>query len=402
MAVAPDAKKTRQDIWPMVTQSLMTGAKGDIVTLVDAMTGLRVSTMKITDEMAESPNPNARTTWLLKQQSAEVAKAKKFLTEQSPDAPSGDFVRWVRALEVRKTEFPTADRLEGVYFGSPLVVAPEAYSMKSRYPSDAFLFLTDNSMFSTAGKEKSLQKVSIHVVHSPTLIEFSERNRDFHQAKIKRFYGLFVQHLGGNLASFGGSSDHLKNIANVAYPKGNFGQVENGTGKPVVWEVLSPQLERQDMSRQKSLWDSTVQQNTLAPNRQSAALDIGITWNRNVDLDIYVQPPGDVELSYKNTASEKHTGRFVKDIVSLPGTNGFETVVYEADVPLRQLKVYVNHYTGVSREPIDVELRIRVDGSIYAKKFRLPPGQGTQGGGNRDGNPAWVKLDIPQILGFVN
>jgi hypothetical protein len=402
--VAVDSNaKSREDVWPLVTQSLMTAEKGDVVTIVDVENGLRVATFKVTEEMGSSPNPNARTTWLLKQQGTGIANAKKFLMDRNTGLrdPS-DFVRWVRSLELRKTEFPSANRIEAVYFGSPLVSSPEAYSMKNRYPSDDFLFSKDNGLYSTVGKESSLKNVDVHVVHSPGLSEFSERNRDFHQAKIKRFYGLFVQNLGGNLASFSGTSDHLKNVAKVNFQKVNYGAVENSGGKPIVWEVLSPQLERQDTNRQKSLWDATIQRNTIAPIRQVAPIDIGITWNKNVDVDIYVMSPGDKELSYKKTVSEKNDGRFLKDIVSLPGTNGFETVVYDRDVPFRQLRVYINHYSGISREPIDGELRIRIDGVTYAKKFRLPAGQGTGGGGNRDNDPAWLKMDIPQILGITS
>jgi hypothetical protein len=400
VAVTPEAKQTRQDIWPTITQVLMTAPRGDVVTVFDSTSGLRVATIKVTDEMDASPNPNARTTWLMKQQGGEVAKAKKFLADQATASGSGDFVRWIRSLEVRKAEFPGVQRFSGVFFGSPLVTAPEAYSMKNRYPSDAFLFMPDVSLFSTLGKEKALSNVDIHVVHSPGLAEFSERNRDYHQTRIKRFYGLFISTMGGSLASFGGTADHLKNISKTAYPKVSYGAAEKNDGKPIIYEVQSPQLERQDTGRQKSLWEGTIDKNPTAPTRQSAPFDIGITWNRNVDLDIYVMPPGDKELSFQKTTSEKYNGRFLKDIVSLPGTNGFETVVYDSDVPFRELRVYINHYAGASNEPIDGELRIRIEGATYAKKFRFPPGQGTRGQGSRDSSPAWMKIEIAKVVGL--
>lgn len=400
IAVSPDATQRGKEVWSLATNILMTGNSGDIVTLVDSKGGLRMSTLKITEEMASSPNPNARTTWLIKQQTAEVGRAKTFLGNPSASNGSGDFVRWVRSLELRKTEFPGVNKVEAVHFGSPLVTQPEAYSMVNRYPSDAFLFKADNSLFSTIGKEKTLQGITIHIVHSPGLMEFSERNRDYHGQKIRRFYGLFVGNLGGNLASFSGTADHLKSILTTNFPKVDYGQVENRDGKPVIFEVLTPQLEASDEKRQSSLWANKIQANPPPPQRTTAPFDIGITWNQNTDLDLYAMPDGDQELSFQKTASTKYVGRFVKDITALPGTNGFETITYDGDVPLRSVRVYVNHYAGTASVPTEVELRVRTGGATFFKKFRLPPGQGTRGAGNRESNPAWFKVDLAQVLGI--
>ena len=400
IAVSPDAAQRGKDVWSLATTVLMTGNSGDIVTLVDSKGGLRMSTLKITEEMASSPNPNARSTWLMKQQAAEVKKAKTFLDNPSASNGSGDFVRWVRSLELRKTEFPGVDKVEAVHFGSPLVTQPEAYSMVNRYPSDAFLFQSDSNLLSTIGKEKSLQGMNLHVVHSADLKEFSERNRDLHQKKIHRFYGFFIGNLGGNLASFAGTSDHLKAVATTKFPKLDYGVVENRDGKPVVYEILTPQLEKRDASRQNSLWESKIDKNPQSPQRTTAPFDIGISWNQNLDLDLYVMPDGDQELSFQKTSSAKYAGRFVKDITALPGTNGFETITYDGDVPLRLVRVYVNHYAGTSNVLTEVELRIRTGGATFFKKFRLPPGQGTRGAGNRESNPAWFKVDLAQVLGI--
>lgn len=392
--------KSRPEIWPLVTQILMTAPRGDAVTVFDPSAGLRIATFSVSEEMANSPNVNARTTWLLKQQPNEVMKAKRFLLEKSVSTGAGDFVRWVRSLEMRKSEFANVTRVAGIFLGTPLVTSPEAYSMQNRYPSDAFLFLQDANLLTTIGKDKALSNIDVHVVHSAALSEFSERNRDFHQNKLKRFYGLFVSQMNGNLASFGGSADHLRNIVSTTYSKQNWGDADKSSTKPIIFEVISPTLERQDEGRQKNLWDGRIDKNPNAPNQQSATFDMGITWNQNVDLDIYVMPVGDIELSYKQTSGAKYKGRFVKDIMSRPGTNGFETVVYESAVPLKSIQVYVNHYSGNSTTQIEGELRVRIDGATYAKKFILNSVVGTLGRGNRDQNAGWLKIDLAQVLGI--
>lgn len=399
VAVMPDAK-IRTEIWPMVSQILMTAAAGDAVTIMDPSTGLRIASFKVTEEMASSPNANARTVWLVKKQPGEVLKAKKFLLEKTASGGSGDFVRWSRSLEIRKTEFANVTRISGIFFGSPLVAAPEAYSMKHRYPSDAFLFLKDASLFSTVGKEQSLRNVDVHVVHSANLSEFSDRNPDFHHAKIKRFYSFFVNHMGGNLASFGGSSDHLRNIVAGTFPKPTGLEVDRSSTKPIVYEVNSPMLEREDAAHQKNLWEGTIEKNPSPPSRPMAKAEMGITWNQNVDLDIYVMPTDDLELFYQKTSSSKFKGRFIKDIMSRPGTNGFETVIYDAELPLKSIQVYVNHYSGSSTSPIEGEFRIRIDGATYSKKFVLNSPNGTSGKGNRDQHPAWLKIDVAKAMGL--
>lgn len=78
VAVSPEATQRGKEIWSLATNILMTGNSGDVVTLVDSKGGLRIATLKISEEMASSPNPNARTTWLMKQQAIEVGRRRPF------------------------------------------------------------------------------------------------------------------------------------------------------------------------------------------------------------------------------------------------------------------------------------------------------------------------------------
>jgi hypothetical protein len=389
-----------QDAWAIATSVLMTGAQGDIVTLVDAGSGQRKATLKVSEEMAASPNQNARSVWLTKQQAAEFSNAKTFLLNTSPTTTSGssNFLRWVRSLELRRMEFQKATRFDAIYLGSPLVTQPEAYSMVNRYPSDAFLANADSLFAVDKSKTLPLKGITVHVVHSVGLQEFSERNRDFHREKIKRFYGLFIDGLGGNLATFAGNIDHLKSISGATFPRVDYG-APNRAEKPVIYEVITPQLEAMDDARQNSLWANKIGANPPPPKETFSPVDIGITWNRNIDLDLYVKPEGDQELSFKQTASTKHGGRFLRDITSLPGTNGFETITYDSAVPLRTMQVHVNHYAGSAVAPIEIELRVRTNGQTYFRKFSLPPGTGTRGGGAREGT-SWMKIPIQQVLGL--
>ena len=397
-AVMPEAKQ-RPEIWPSITEALMTAKKGDAIILTDPRAGSRVAGVTISEEVAEAPSPQARTNWLTKKYGGQIAQMKRFLTTtEASQTGTGSFTRFVRDLELLKTEFP-GQPIQAAFYGSPLQLEPAALSMVNRYPADNLLLIRD-SIFCVVGHEHALQGVTVHVVHSPNLSEFSERNRDFHEEKVKRFFGMFIEEQGGNLASFSGSAEHLRRIATANYPKVDYGHPEMGDGKPVIFEVLSPAIERHNKSLHAGLWDARTVPIKPPPSRPSAPLDISITWSRNIDLDIYVKAENDAELYFARTASATYGGRFLNDIRSLPGTNVFETVTYAGDVPLKSLQVYINHYAGASDAPVEIEVRIRVLGSIYAKTVHLAAGHGSKGGGDRNHDPSWVRVNAAEIMGL--
>jgi hypothetical protein len=396
-AVAPDGK-LREDLWPMITSVILNAQKGDVITLVDAKNSSRVGTIKITDEIAEAPNPTAKATWLTKQQGDQVNRMKAFLKSPSEPNASADFARYVRSLELRKSEF-SGYPVQAVFVGSPLSTQPDVYNMRGRYLSDAFLINPDTP-FSTGGKQTAIRGVTFHVLHSAAATEFSDKNRDLHYNKTRRFIGLYVGGLGGSLATFSGDVSHLKSLLKTQFNRTDYGTPEMGDGKLRIFEVLEPRLQREDENRQSKLWQDRLDKNPSPPSSSKSPLDIGLNWDKNVDVDLFVQADGDSEIFYGRQTSERYGARFLKDITNLPDSKGFETVTFSKDTPIRNLKVFINHYSGTSSQPIGGELRIRFDNKIYFKTFQLPPGNGTQGRGDRMNHPAWIKVDISSIVGL--
>ncbi len=396
-AIAPDARG-RQDIWPTVTGVVLNGSKNDVVIVYDLMSRKRVATLRVTEEMALAPNLNAKSIWLMKHQAADIASLKQFFTDKGQDSASMDLASYLKELPLRKQEFPK-DKVQSVFVGSPLVKYPDAYSMVNRYPTDAFL-LTADSPFSTLGKSSALHDITIHVVHSADASEFSAKDKNLHHAKVNRFYGIFVGRMGGNLATFSGSLDHLKNVGSHVFPKVGYGPLVPGDGKLRVVEVTDPRIDLEEQKRQASLWQAPVTKKPLAAGTTKGLIDVGITWDRNVDLDIYVRADGDRELFYGDPGSERYGGRLIKDITSLPASRGFETVTFAKEVPLKNLRVHVNHYAGRTTEPINVDFRIRVNGEVFFNRLQLPAGEGTQGGGARQRHPAWIEINVPVLLGM--
>ena len=398
-AIASDGK-SREDLWPLITSVILNGHKDDVVTLVNAQNSSRVATIKVTEEIAEAPTVKAKATWLTKQQGEQIQRMKQFLTSTTGQgAAHADFARYVQSLELRKTEF-NGYNIQAVFVGSPLSTQPDNYSMRGRYLSDSFISHPETP-FSTVGKQAALRSVNVHVLHSPAAMEFSEKNRDLHQTKVRRFVGLFVSGLGGNLATFSGDGSHLKTLLTTQFNRQSYGTPEASDGKLRVYDIVEPRLVREDEKRQISLWDSRIDKNPSPPARGSKSpIDIGITWDKNVDLDVYVKADGDNEIFYGFTSSETYGARFLKDITTLPESRGYETVTFSKDTPLANLKVFINHYAGTSNQPINGELRIRIDDKIYAKTFQFRAGSGTRGRGNRNVDAAWIPMNISTIVGL--
>ncbi|MHB9118334.1 MAG: hypothetical protein ACYC2R_08665 [Burkholderiales bacterium] len=401
LAVAPEAKTSRaSDIKNLLTQILVTASPGDTVSIYDAGGGRRVGAVTIPDEVPTDVPANVKMTWIMKLQGSALVGMVHFLNAPPPQGSSGNLMRYLSDLQNRLTDSSSGHaKKKIVYFGNPVVSFPQAYSLIDRYPSDAFLLTPDNP-YSTVGRSRALAGMEIHIIHSANWAEFSRNDPTLHHEKLQSFFGKNIAQQGGQLLSFTGNVDQLAKLTTAEFPKMAYGTPQLGQGKLLLYPVLTPQIKRDDEVTQATLWATAIGKNPPPPQRGAAPLDIGITWDKNVDLDIYTKVEDDVELSYKQQSAEKYGARFLKDITTLPDARGFETVTYAKPVPLNHFRVYINHYAGGSASPINIEVRMRVDGKIYFKKYHLNPGHGTLGGGNRDGSPEWLKVNIPEVLGL--
>jgi len=239
----------------------------------------------------------------------------------------------------------------------------------------------------------------VHIIHSPNLAEFSSVDKDLHESKIRRFYALFIDRMGGALMTFSGACDHLGKLKSAQYQKISFADFDKGNGKLNIYELKSAKTFEAEQVLQANLWKHNIETNPAAPsiNKLVGPVEIGLRWNKNIDLDLYAKH--DDELSFHQTASERYGGRYLQDIRVSPKT-AYETIIYTKPVNLRDLKIFVNHYEGAATGPIDVEVRIRADGRIYFAHFKMPGGSGTRGGGIRSGT-GWHQVDPLNVVGLT-
>lgn len=401
VAIAPEAKGQMKDIEGLLNQLFLDMDPGDTLIVSNAFDQRRIATLTLSDKL-EQQAASVKMKLMLKlypQELSRIASFLKSLPQQPPDA-TANLPRYLHSLEHRRAEFP-GKNMRLIYFGSPVVREPEFVSMVNRYPSDSHLVQPDN-LYSTVGRGELLKGVDVHLIHSTSFGEFSAVDRDLHQQKLRRFYALMIQRMGGSLKSFTGAPDHLAKLKTAQYPTIAYNDIDSSDGKLRIYELKPPTVLKEESAIQTNLWQQASIGKSPPPGISSGPIDIGITWNRpNVDIDLYVQAEGEPELSYKQTLSTK--GKHIKDITSQSETaKGFETVTYASPVAVGRLKVFVNHYAGnTAGQPTEVEVRVRFAGHIYSKKLQLSPGSGTHGGGDRNTSGAWARIDVPEILGSL-
>tara|TARA_R110002050_G_scaffold299493_1_gene465341 strand:- start:2258 stop:2596 length:339 start_codon:yes stop_codon:yes gene_type:complete len=74
-------------------------------------------------------------------------------------------------------------------------------------------------------------------------------------------------------------------------------------------------------------------------------------------------------------------GQLYKDYVTAPKNTlrGFETIALSKPVQLDQVKMAVNFYSGAAPTGASFEVRMELDGQVYAKRYSLSATQGNRG-----------------------
>lgn len=397
LAVSPEARRDparNQEIVKYIGEVLLRLAPGDtlVVTDADGDKATRVATLTPSTKIKDGLPPATRNEFLLKLHQAELGAIGGFLRAPAPADRHGHLARYLLSLEYRRAEFGDA-ALKVVYFGSPVSV-DSRFSLTDRYPADSVL-VSPETPFGIVNRGEMLRGADIHVIHAASG-DFSRRAPDLQREKLRRFYALMVSRLGGSLGSFSGTPDHLSSITTANFAPIAYEDFAPGDGKPAFFEILPPAVVSEGRRLQSALWEAPL---SSRPPAATATIEaVGITWNRNVDLDLYVRAEGDDELYFLRTSS-RLGGKFLQDITTAPGAKVFETVTHSGQAPLAGMNIYVNHYSGKATEPIEVKLRIRAGGQVYTTTFRLPAGNGTRGGGDRARSASWQRVDVMKAVG---
>ena len=278
--------------------------------------------------------------------------------------------------------------------GSPLYqdVKEPAFSMVDGYfPSDGHLLATrDQSVFGVRDKSDPAAPLIVHWVYfgDPWV-------SDLHQEKITRFWTLYLQKRGGELAGLSGDLP----TALEAF-RDNAGRPPE-TSKRWALDTDQTKVEMLRITRDVPATDwltgdlpsATV---SPAPATMVGPMRIGIRWSQNIDLDLYTTPrPGAETLFFQHPHSPE--GYYYKDHRSSPGRE-WEFVEFTNPVDARQVEAFVNFYKGSAPGGPHGEVRVEFDGRIYSAPFAIEADHGNRGRSGHNQQDFWTRIPIQHIL----
>jgi hypothetical protein len=281
--------------------------------------------------------------------------------------------------------------------GSPLYqdAKEPAFSMVDGYfPSDGHLQASrEQSVYGFSGDNTVFPPLIVHWIYfgDPWL-------NDLHKEKVTRFWTLYLERRGAQLAAFTGDLP----IALQSFRQPGTA----GVTSPNHWTVDTAQkkIEMLRVSRGVTIADWLTRDTLPAgaqapPSIMVGPMKIGIRWKETIDLDLYATPrPGAETLYFEHVRSPE--GYYYKDHRSSPGRE-YEFIEFESAVDVREVEAYVNFYKGACPGGARGEVRIEFAGRIYSHPFFIPADQGNLGRSGRSQEEFWTPIPIQKVLNIV-
>lgn len=333
--------------------------------------------------------------------SAQVQKLKTFLavSNEPPAVAKLDFhdaIRFPQFMDfIGENLNLTNATVVTIVLGSPLYLDEKepGFSMVDGYfPSDGHLLASrEKSVYGRQGCANALHNIVVHFGY------FGDPwASDLHREKVARFWNLFLQKQGAQLASFTGD---LPTIFNAVRRGETF-------GTRTVQDEIDPsqtKLEMLRITRDMGMadWitrDLPANHRSPPPTTTVGPMKIGIRWRGDIDLDIYAKARDDAErLYFQHTRAPE--GYYYKDQRTSPDRE-YEFIEFTHPIDVRDVRAAVNFYQGSMPGGPHGEVRIEFQGRIYTGRFELPAERGNQGREGRSQEEFWSDLNVPEILGL--
>jgi hypothetical protein len=330
-----------------------------------------------------------------------IRELKSFLAQDHPRPPKSSLnfdgaIRLPQFCDFLEDNLPAAapGPLAVLLIGSPLYqdTKEPAFSMVDGYfPSDGHLQAQrERSVFGLREPTNASAPLLVHWVYfgDPWV-------SDLHKEKITRFWTLYLQRRGGQLASFSGDLT----TALQAFRQGR--AAASASAKHWAIDTDQTKIEMLRITRDVPVTDwltreAGTESAPPAPTTITGPMRIGIRWSQNIDLDLYAMPRRGAEtLFFQHTRSPE--GYYYKDHRSSPGRE-FEFIEFETPVDIREVEAFVNFYKGRCAGGPHGEVRIEFDGRIYSAPFAIVAAEGNQGRSGHDQQDFWTRIPIQQIL----
>ncbi len=281
--------------------------------------------------------------------------------------------------------------------GSPLYqdAKEPAFSMVDGYfPSDGHLQASrEQSLYGFSGDSTVAPPLILHWIYfgDPWV-------SDLHKEKITRFWTLYLERRGMQLAAFTG--DLPTALQSFRQP----GAADATAPKHWAVDTAQRKIEMLRVSRGVTMADWLTRDTLPAgaqasPSIRVGPMKIGIRWKERIDLDLYATPrPGAETLYFEHVRSPE--GYYYKDHRSSPGRE-YEFIEFESSVDVREVEAYINFYKGSCPGGARGEVRIEFDRRIYRLPFFIPAEQGNLGRSGPSQQEFWTPIPIQKALNIV-
>lgn len=424
---ALDREKAEQ-VWKLVTELTMDQMEpGESLTVYNA-TGLRLIADFTIPESNSMKNKNRRRRAL----SGAVNDFGAFIKEHYLQGDTADttahHVHLPQSLaEISSQRFGSIQGTERevciLVVGDALYLDDRepSFDMRNGYfPSDGHIVASQTrSVYGTADKQGQLKGMNIHFLYTN-----EDWLSDVYQLRVQRTWFLFIAAQGGMLASFtpdfGTAVPRFRTCTGKPGRKFTWDSSRNEIAMINVTRIVVPEDEiiEQEVNEGEStiavtdiianedwLRSDEVALASEAPSQDTGALKLGIRWGdtdrcATSDVDLYVRSsPSRPYLYYSNKSSPD--GMYHKDFTSAPDArNGLEYVDITDEIPLRDLDIKINHYSGECSSGVQGVVRAYFNGAAYELPFQMEATRGNQG---QDRNRAeqsnyWVVVNPEELF----
>lgn len=345
-----------------VLEFLVTLDLGERVTVVDGYNLQSIGTFSVPNSSSyENPRAKMGANREFAAALMQFAQGSKLPANLSPGS-----MRLPQLLRHIGANYASQERVDVVMLGSPFYEGDNQFSMANgRIPSDGHINSSrSETPYGTTDQPDLLQNVRIHFGYGHEEVLQSDR----HHFYVQRFWTLYIEALGGSLATFTADQPTLfrRSMSGAEPPSHTY--VLNETQR---LEMIILKTEVQD----QSIYERELSSKELGTGQLSGAksVEIAISWDcKTCDIDLWAQPyPYAQPIYFGNT--ETPEGTYHKDYETSPETiNGFETIIFHKPVNLDQLLILVHFFDGHSPGGVKGEIRMTVDGLTFAKAFHIP------------------------------
>jgi hypothetical protein len=329
-----------------------------------------------------------------------IRDLKLFLADERHKPANSGFeaaIRLPQFLDFLAETTTTNSKASLLLIGSPLYqdAKEPAFSMVDGYfPSDGHLQASrEQSVYGYSSDGTSAPPWIVHWIYfaDPWV-------SDLHKEKITRFWTLYLDRRGAQLAIFTGDlPGALQSFRQPAAASAT---------SPRHWTVDTQQrkIEMLRVSRSVTITDWLTRDtlpagSQLPPSIMVGPMKIGIRWKERIDLDLYATPRSGAETLYFEHVRSPE-GYYYKDHRSSPGRE-YEFIEFESPVDVREIEAFVNFYKGSCPGGARGEVRIEFDGRIYGHPFFIPADQGNLGRSGRSQQEFWTPIPIQKVLRIV-